>query len=208
MSENERGAERRFLVREVRVSTSEGGQSHLVGYGAVFNQLSEDLGGFREMILPGAFSDVLSDDVRSLLNHDMNLILGRNVSGTLDLTEDNVGLRYDVILPGTSYANDLIISVERGDVDQSSFGFRVLEDSWVHPTEEQPLPVRKIHKFQRLYDVGPVAMPAYTGTSVSVRALDKAKELTVPGGATEAEAAQIAARRRDLLRRHLDLLEL
>lgn len=203
------GIERRTISYEVRLEEGEDGSKRIVGYGAVFNQMSENLGGFREMILPGAFADVLDDDVRSLFNHDPNLILGRTVSNTMEIEEDDVGLRYAVDPPDTEYARSLQVSIERGDVDQSSFGFRVLEESWRRPTDDEPLPVRIIHKFERLYDAGPVTFPAYTTTSVSVRALDKAKEMmTSDGGATgEDDDDQRAGGRLALKRRRLELAE-
>lgn len=211
MAEN--GIERRFFDCEVRMA-GDGEQRRIVGHGAVFEQLSENLGGFREMIMPGAFADTIgTDDVRSLFNHDPNMILGRNRSGTLRLAEDGTGLKYEVDSPDTSYARDLEVSVDRGDVTQGSFGFVATEESWIAPGELDPnLPVRKLIKV-RLYDVGPVTFPAYPTTDVSVRALDKARELgkefskeqTPDGRATGGD--ETGAARRALLRRRLDLAE-
>ena len=195
--------ERRFVKYQLRAQT-DGDKRRIIGYGAVFNSLSEDLGGFKELIMPGAFADVLGDDVRSMFNHDPNLILGRTNSGTLALAEDDIGLRYETDPPDTQYARDLEASIDRGDVDQSSFGFRVLEESWRHPTEDEPLPIRVIHKFQRLYDVGPVTFPAYPTTSAGVR--DMAKQLLTTGGATGESADPGAAGRLALRRRKLELL--
>ena len=196
--------ERRFLSHEVRLDEVEG-ERRMVGYGAVFNSLSEDLGGFRELIKPGAFQQAITDDdVRSLFNHDFNLVLGRNRAGTLLLREDETGLRYEIVLPETSYAQDLAASMARGDVDQSSFGFRVVEESWREPTEEQPYPVRVLHQVN-LFDVGPVTIPAYPQTSAQVRSY--IQQLTAHGGATAGGAAQRADGRLATMRRHLDLLE-
>lgn len=197
--------ERRFVSREVRMVEKDG-KKKIAGYGAVFNSVSEDLGGFRELILPGAFVDVLSDDTRSLFNHDPNFILGRSVNGTLVVDEDEVGLRYEVEPPDTQTVRDIVISpIERGDIDQSSFGFRVLEESWRHPTPDEPLPVRVIHKFQRLYDVGPVTFAAYPATSVSMRALDRAKELSTGGATGDNTDADGPAGRLARMRRKLQL---
>lgn len=207
-NEPENGIERRFFSREVRMVEGKDGQKKIAGYGAVFSSISEDLGGFKELIMPGAFSEVMGDDVRSTFNHDPNLILGRTVSGTLAIAEDEVGLHYEVEPPDTQAGRDAVTSIERGDVDQSSFGFRVLEDSWRHPTEDEPLPIRVIHKYQRLYDVGPVTFAAYPVTTVSVRALDKARQLAAStGGATGETEAEGAARRLALKRRRLELAE-
>ena len=162
--------ERRFLRCEVRAVDGEDGERRIEGYAAVFEQESEDLGGWREVIMPGAFADAVSDDVRALFNHDPSLILGRTVSGTLDLAEDERGLRYAIQPPDTRYAQDLLVSLERGDVDQSSFGFRVIEDRWIQPTDERPYPVRVLHKVT-LFDVSPVTFPAYPTTTVAVRSM-------------------------------------
>jgi hypothetical protein len=195
--------ERRIFRVQLRM-VGVGDRRRLVGYGAVFNQISEDLGGFREIVLPGAFANALEGDVRSLFNHDPNLILGRTVSDTLHLAEDDVGLRYEVDLPDTQYARDLEISVDRGDVDQSSFGFRAIEESWRNPDENNPLPTRILHEL-KLFDTGPVTFPAYPMTSVQVR--DMAKQL-LAGGATGGDAGdERAVGRLAILRRRLDLAE-
>ena len=85
------------------------------GYASVFNSMSEDLG-FREVILPGAFSDVLDNDVRALYNHDSNYLLARTTSGTLELKEDDKGLYYRFEMPNTSYGNDMLELFRRGDL--------------------------------------------------------------------------------------------
>lgn len=200
--------ERRFFKSELRAAGGEGELARIEGHGAIFNSLSEDLGGFREMIMPGAFANAIAeDDVRALFNHDPNMILGRNLAGTLRLVEDELGLRYEIDPPDTQYARDLMVSIGRGDVDQSSFAFMAIEESWRSPDENQPLPVRILHHV-RLFDVAPVTYPAYEATSVAVRALDKAKEMNVPAGASGGEANEIAVGRRDLLRRKLILAKL
>ena len=146
----------------------------LEGYAAVFNSLSQDLGGFREYITPGAFSDaVREDDVRALFNHDPSQVLGRTKSGTLELAEDDNGLQTRINLPDTSYARDLRESVRRGDVDQMSFAFQTVEDDW---RKENGANIRELIKV-RLLDVSPVTYPAYEATSVSARALETANEM-------------------------------
>lgn len=194
--------ERRFLTKQLR-ATGDGDKRKITGYAAVFNSLSENLGGFREMIMPGAFSDALGGDVRALLNHDPNLLLGRTVANTLVLSEDELGLRYEILPPDTSYARDLMISLDRGDLDQSSFGFRVIEDSWVRPTDEEPIPIRKLHKVE-LFDVSPVTFPAYPATSAGVRS----KLESILSGATELQSnPETIGRKFRAMRRHLELLE-
>lgn len=170
-----------MLLREFRIYTldeirlvdpAEGvaGLPRIRGHAAVFNSLSEDLGGFREIVAPGAFSDVIrTDDVRALFNHDPNQILGRNKAQpepTLLLEEDATGLRMDINTPDTSYARDLITSMKRGDVTQSSFQFSTLDDKW--ETRDGTM-VRTLLKVRRLWDVSPVTFPAYPEADSGVR---------------------------------------
>lgn len=142
------------------------------GYAAVFNSDSENLGGFIERIDPKAFDGVLNDDVRALINHDDNMILARTISGTLSLSVDERGLSYEFEVPNTTYGNDLLVSVQRGDISQSSFGFSVAEDEW----DRGDVRRRTIKKVARLYDVSPVTYPAYPDTSVAMRSLNELDE--------------------------------
>lgn len=163
-------AERRLINTQFETKTNESGQAtEIRGYGAVFNQLSENLGGFREQIAPGAFDSVLEDDVRGLINHDSNLILGRTSAGTLRLGIDERGLNYEIDLPETSYARDLGVSMARGDISQSSFGFFVEDDDWNEDSDGRV--VRTITKVGQLLDVSPVTYPAYPQTSSEARDL-------------------------------------
>jgi len=162
--------ERRLTCEKV---TIEPDSKRASGYGAVFSSNSEDLGGFIERIAPGAFDNALNDDVRALFNHDPSLILGRTVSGTLSLSVDERGLKYDIDMPDTTYANDLRESLKRGDVDQSSFGFTVKNDSW---DEVDGQLVRTILEVNQLFDVSPVTYPAYPDTAAAVRSMDKRNE--------------------------------
>lgn len=168
--------ERRTHTVEMRVKDASYGKKTptLEGYGANFNTLSENLGGFREMLMPGCFKEAIAtSDVRALINHDANLITGRTASGTLRLIEDEKGLRFENDPPETTYANDLQISMKRGDINQCSFGFTVDEDgqSWAKDTDG--LWIRTITKIKRLFDVSFVTYPAYVQTSCAVRSLVK-----------------------------------
>ena len=156
----------------------------LSGYAAVFGSVTEIAGLFKEQIAPGAFSRAAKeDDVRALFNHDANYVLGRTTSGTLRLVEDDKGLRYDVDPPDTSWARDLMVSVQRGDVSQSSFAFEVTEDEWDYGKRGE-MPLRTIRAV-RLYDVSPVTYPAYESTSVSARSLEAARAVAALGVETE-----------------------
>ena len=150
--------EKRYFNIETRTEKREDGSTTITGHAAVFNQMSSDLGGFREIIAPNAFENVLTDDVRALVNHDPNLLLARTTSGTLNLSQTNEGLQYSFDVPDTTYGRDLIISMERGDITQSSFAFTIEEDSW-ESTEDGE--IRTINKVKNLYDVSPVTYPAY-----------------------------------------------
>jgi HK97 family phage prohead protease len=137
------------------------------GYAARFNALSDDLGGFREMIAPGAFAGVLGDDVRALIDHRSEMILGRTKAGTLRLREDDDGLAVEIDLPDTQIARDLAASMARGDVDQMSFGFTVDRDDWA--ITEDGVVVRTIEALSGLFDVSVVTFPAYPQTEASLR---------------------------------------
>tara|TARA_R100001594_G_scaffold18138_1_gene36284 strand:- start:1336 stop:2370 length:1035 start_codon:yes stop_codon:yes gene_type:complete len=150
--------EKRYFNIETRTEKRDDGSTTITGHAAVFNQMSSDLGGFREIIAPNAFENVLTDDVRALVNHDPNLLLARTTSGTLNLSQTNEGLQYSFDVPDTTYGRDLIISMERGDITQSSFAFTIEEDSW-ESTEDGE--IRTINKVKQLYDVSPVTYPAY-----------------------------------------------
>lgn len=151
--------EKRYFNIDTRTEKREDGTTSITGHASVFNHLSEDLGGFREKIAPGAFSDVLDNDVRALVNHDPNLLLARTTSGTLRLAETEDGLQYSFDVPNTTYGNDLVISMERGDLTASSFAFTVQSDTW--ETNDDGDDIRTINKVKRLYDVSPVTYPAY-----------------------------------------------
>lgn len=151
--------------------------THIVGYGSVFDVLSEPMWGFREIIRPGAFDEVLGDDVRGLFNHDANFVLGRTVAATMTLTVDDRGLHYDIIAPETPTIRDLVIApMQRGDITQSSFAFRVAPggDNWYE--DDDGVIIREITKVGRLYDVSPVTYPAYQAADSSVRSLTDWKE--------------------------------
>lgn len=170
--------ERRILTDSLEVRADEGeDQEKIVGYAAKFNQRAQITSWFSEEIRQGAFDEVLNDDVRCMLNHDMNLILGRTKAGTLKIGVDEFGLRYKNLPPDTSYARDLIVSMKRGDVNQSSFGFIVADDGdeWQWD-EESGLYHRTIHLYKRLFDTSPVTIPAYDSTeSVVTRSLEEIK---------------------------------
>ena len=145
------------------------------GYAAVFARLSSDLSGFVEVVAPGAFRSTLKQaDVRALFNHSPDALLGRSSSGTLRMTEDDQGLRYEIDLPYTSLGRDVAELLRRGDISGSSFGFRTIADEWGETEEGYPL--RTLNEVA-LRDVGPVTFPAYTDTEASLRSLAEPRSL-------------------------------
>jgi HK97 family phage prohead protease len=152
-------------VRACRIEVREQTDGHIKGYPILFNVLSEDLGGFRERILPDAIQ--FADDLKADFNHNADYILGRTLAGTLKVSTDARGVFMDVTPPATNWARDLMASVKRGDIDQGSFSFRVLPGGQ-QITEESGQQVRTLSKIL-VRRVSVVSDPAYTKTSIEVR---------------------------------------
>ncbi len=173
----------------LEVKEDENGRTVIRGYAAVFQSDSQDLGGFYERILPGAFDDVMrtNPDVFGKYNHER--VIGRTSSGTMKLSVDARGLRYEISPPKA--AADVVELISRGDVRGSSFSFRAKGDSEHWYKDEKGRMIREIRKFDFLGDAGPVDSPAYlaTETYVSKRALDMAKAEEQPAEPVEERAA-------------------
>lgn len=166
--------ERRWTPGEIEVR-DRGGKVVIEGHGAVFNRLSHDLGGFVERVLPGTFTKTIQEaDVRALYNHDKNMVLGRNKSGTLELSQDESGLYYRIFPPDTTYARDLQVVIERGDVTSSSFAFYTVHDDWGQT--EAGYPQRSLSEV-KLVDVSPVTYPAYPDADSGIASIDRAAAL-------------------------------
>jgi hypothetical protein len=163
--------ERTIPFQELRVERRNGDSPVIVGYAAVFDVLSVELWGFFEKVKPGAFSKTIGEsDVRSLWNHNSDMVLGRTKSGTLQLKEDEIGLRIEVQPPDAQWARDAVVTIERGDVDQMSFGFNTVRDRWYQEEGGGGRLIRELLEV-RLFDVSPVTYPAYPDTTVQVREL-------------------------------------
>jgi uncharacterized protein len=174
-----------FRVDEVADSGSGGGQYTMVGHAAVFNRWSLDLGGFRERIAKGAFDEVLSRDphVLHVIDHDTSKVLASTRSNTLDLSVDPKGLRYWSKVAPTSYAADLRILLDRGDIAQSSFAFTVAKDEWKIKDEDgTEIVERTIKEVADLFDVTTCAMGAYPATDadLALRNLVSGRTSVVP----------------------------
>lgn len=172
--------QRTFTGVELRAE-SQGDELALAGYACSFNQLSRDLGGFREQVAPGAFKRSIErgDDCKALLNHDPNNILGRRKNNTLKVSEDERGLKFRCVLDSNQQAHrDIHASVKRGDIDECSFSFRVPPqgDMWDEANDENGQRfIRRTLLNVDLYDVSAVVYPAYDSpgsTEVQARAAD------------------------------------
>lgn len=174
--------EKRFLTAAragLNVRADGDNPPRIEGYGAVFYD-PEDPGteyklwsNVYERIAPGAFERAIrEDDVRSLFNHDANIVLGRNRSdpATLTLKEDDVGLFYSALPPDTQLARDQVIApIERGDVDGSSFMFVAQRVVWIEEKDgDREVDIRQIEEVE-LWETGPVVFPAYESTTTGVR---------------------------------------
>jgi hypothetical protein len=167
MSETISAPEQRTVDVDVQNIDTRG--KTVVGYAALYGQLSDDLGGYREKISPGAFAGVLDSDVRALLNHDPNAVLGRTKSGTLRLFDDPKGLRFELDLPDSPLGQNMRAAISRGDVDGASFRFEVGDESWDGDT-------RTITSVKALHDCSLATFPAYPAASVELRTRPTTKE--------------------------------
>ncbi len=176
------------------------------GYAAVFGSRTS-LAFFDEQIAPGAFAKTIQEhDIRALYNHDPNFVLGRNKAGTLELSEDSKGLQYRVTPPDAQWARDLMETMRRGDVSQSSFGFRTIKDAW----DESGDPVVRTLQEVRLFDVSPVTFPAYEDTEAGVRATagDTAEARALSRALAKLSAgSELSREELDLVRSRCDLAE-
>lgn len=163
----------------VKVETREGGKRVITGYAAVFYRSNDPGTEYRllddvtERIMPGAFDAALRDraDVLGLANHDRSMLLGRTSSGTMRVSVDERGLKYEIDPPDTQAGRDTVTLIDRGDIPGSSFGFIVKRQEWTDG--ENRMAYRNIVDVD-LIDVGPVTEPAYGSTTASIRSSERA----------------------------------
>ena len=166
------------------VESRASGEEILRGYAIVYDKLSLDLGGFRELIRPGAFDKILTRqrgrvDLVSYYNHEPNMILGRESAGTLEVFSDERGVGFVLTAPGgTSYGNDLLVNVRRKNVRGASFAFTVSSKGERFSQLDEKTALREIVDASGLFELGPVTNPAYVQTSIAaaVRSLDAWKQ--------------------------------
>ena len=164
--------EHRYIPLErMETRADENGELYLEGYFAVFNAVYELWPGATESIAPGAFDDAVSDDVRALYNHNIDIVLGRTSAGTMEIRQDSHGLWGRVkINRDDSDAMNAYARIQRGDITGCSFGFDIAaqetdyrDDGTVHWT---------ITRVSPLYEISPCTFPAYADTSVTARRRD------------------------------------
>lgn len=156
---------------EIVVEERSDGRPVIKGYAVVYNRLSVDLGGFRERILPGAFDGVLNrqrgkTDLVSYYNHNPDILLGRESSGTLKVWSDEKGVGFEVDPPASR--SDVMELVRRRDVKGASFTFSVEKGGESFTTDEGGRAIREI-RAAKIYELGPVVQPAYPSTTVAMR---------------------------------------
>lgn len=161
---------RAFTLHGLQFRDADGGQPTIEGYAALFDvptRIEDWFGEYTEVIRRGAFAKTIREaDVRALLNHNPDWVLGRTKAGTLRLAEDERGLRVEILPPDTQWARDLMTSMKRGDVNQMSFAFKVIRQNWLNAGRDDE--VRELLEVA-LYDVSVVTFPAYEQTEAYVR---------------------------------------
>ena len=192
---------------EIRAE-QEGKEKRISGYGIVYDKETRLYSDLYEVIRPGAASKVLAGnpDIKCALNHDRRYLFGRTKSKTLTLTEDKKGVRYEAIPPDAQWARDAIASIERGDIDGSSFTFAVEPEHEKITKRKDGSYLREIIEISRIGEMGPVTDPAYMDTTAEARAKAEYESLTARLR-TQDEADEIAETKRtlDLRRKRLNL---
>jgi len=163
---------------EIRSLSEKNVENVIVGYGSVFNHESriiyEDGKYFIEVIEPGAFDEALQREelnVLALIDHDKSRMLGRTKSGTLRLSVDDYGLKYEIDIPNTTLGRDIKEMINRGDYAESSFGFYVSKEHIRWSKSESGIPIRYISKIDFVSDISIVRNGAYSDSHVAIREL-------------------------------------
>lgn len=181
------------------------GERRLEGLGIPLDQWSEDLGGFRERILPRAFEESIgSGDIRCVFNHNKDRVIGRRSAGTVEVWENASGVHYRAQPPATVWANDMLVSIERGDIRENSFAMEVKEDQWDQGADVLQRTVTKA----RLLELGPQTFPAYGQSSVQVRCVREAYERGCAAVSGSAGSPDLTERRLELQRTEKQLRKL
>ena len=167
-------------VGDLRVE-SRGVAKVIRGYAIVFDRLSENLGGFREVIKPEAVDRTLRDgiDLRALVDHDSSKLIGRISAGTLRVEKDGHGLRVEIDPPDTSVGHDIVESIRRRDTTGMSFSFREVPDTgdWDFKTD----PPTRFVEDMLIREISAVTFPAYPSTEVALRSLAAKRQMVTRG---------------------------
>jgi HK97 family phage prohead protease len=165
--------EKRTNIGNVECRQTDDGETYIEGRGIVFNEISEDLGGFQERIMPEAVADIDWGDVYSFINHNPNIVMGRTRSKTMTIEVRDDGVHYSVKPPKS--AGRYIENIQRGDIDGSSFMFRIAENGDVWQKRDGQVPLRTITKFEKIKEMGAVVGPAYpqANADVAVRSMEQ-----------------------------------
>lgn len=160
----------RAVATSFETRSDENGNQYIEGYFSVFNSNYEMGQGMSESIAPHAFDETIADDIRCLTNHDTRLVLGRTSAHTFELKQDEHGLWGRVLInPNDTDAMNTKARVDRGDVNQASFGFDILqEDTDIREDGSVHWTIKKV----KLYECSVVTFPAYTETNLSARQKD------------------------------------
>ncbi len=185
----------------------ENGQKSVTGYGIVYNRKTQLWSDLWEVIRPGAAKACLqgSPDIKCALNHNRMWLFGRTKSGTLSLEENQKGVKYVANPPDAQWAKDAIASIERGDIDGSSFTFAVDPENEKITRQSDGTYLREVLKIERIGEMGPVTDPAYLDTTAEMRSAKEvydsyADRLRAQEGSAEiAEAQRALALRRKRL---------
>lgn len=192
--------ELRTNIGNVECRKTEDGEVYIDGRGIVFNEVSEDLGGFQERILPEAVAGLDWSDVYSFINHNPNVVMGRTKSKTMTIEVKADGVHYTVRPPKS--AGRYVENIQRGDIDGSSFMFRIADggDSWEE--RDGQVPLRTITKFEKVKEMGAVVGPAYpqANADVAVRSMKEWLQEKKPSLEPEVEMDDATRMKGDLLK--------
>jgi HK97 family phage prohead protease len=194
---------RALNLESLEVRDEEGKAPMITGIAAPFGKLSEPImGQFQEKIDSKAFDESLDGDIRCLFNHEPNYVLGRTMAGTLRLQKDKSGLKFENDPPDTQWARDLQVSIRRGDVNQMSFAFECLEDSWDKSGE---MPIRTLKKV-KLFDISIVTYPAYPQTKVGLRGFTEDELINVLDKYFQPKADEVSQAPQELTEGYLEIV--
>ncbi len=192
--------EKRMIVANFEIREGEAGSTLVAGLAVPFNKLSEDLGGFRERIAPDAF-DIEAHDIKALWSHDTSKVIGSTKAKTLSLEERSNGIHFELEPGDTTTGRDAVKTIQRGDVDGVSFGFKVDEDRIDQIDGEV---IRTVLR-GKLIEISPVAFPSYLQTQISAELRSRIESFVAqeePGSEEPTEGHKVA-----ILEAELGLLE-